>query len=211
MQNDDNDGQADSVTNGNDTEADPDSKDEDINYSKIARVDEEVSEMANAPDTEVVDAIGDSMMAGTENSKMADNEDSKMADTEDSKMADTKDSKMADTKDSKMADHVSMSPEDGVPDMPPLEDESSDDDLFRWPISRFFFVLKYWSKQIECLNIVRTYQYINQFFLSQLSSKPPPASGISKNTNFDDLFGSSSDDDLFKNWGNVFKKQCFLI
>ena len=123
MQNDDNDGQADSVINGNDTEADPDSKDEDINYSKIARVDEEVSKMANARDTEVGDAIGDSKMAGTGNSKMAD--------TEDSKMADTKDSKMADTKDSKMADHVSMSPEDGVPDMPPLEDESSDDDLFR--------------------------------------------------------------------------------
>ena len=115
MQNDDNDGQADSVTNGNDTEADPDSNDEDINYSKIARVDEEVSKMANARDTEVGDAIGDSKMAGTGNSKMAD----------------TEDSKMADTKDSKMADHVSMSPEDGVPDMPPLEDESSDDDLLR--------------------------------------------------------------------------------
>ena len=115
MQIDDNDGQEDSVKNENDTKAAPDSKDEDINYSKIARVDEEVSEMAKAPDTEVVDAIGDSMMAGTENSKMADNEDSKMAYTEDSKIA----------------DHVSMSPEDGVPDMPPLEDESSDDDLFR--------------------------------------------------------------------------------
>ena len=106
MQIDDNDGQEDSVKNENDTKAAPDSKDEDINYSKIARVDEEVSKMANARDTEVGDAIGDSKMAGTGNSKMAD------------------------TEDSKIADHVSMSPEDGVPDMP-LEDESSDDDLFR--------------------------------------------------------------------------------